>query len=227
MIFGRPIHRYPRPRPKRNAASERRGGVFSVAIWRAVGDGVRSCPSHRRFPPPRRPRDPPPLPPLCDEHVASRRRHHNARPTTDAVVGAAGAARALCGVRTPATPLLPREGRLLRSRPSGRDQREATAATRALLRGVFVSLPHNPFSPRCHTPHSPSIGTYISHCLFVWFLFCEVRRRRASWACELLRDFEAEVVEWIDTGVGLEKPCAVLLLWTREGAPLVVVVFRG
>jgi len=91
----------------------------------------------------------------------------------------------------------------------------------------FPSLAHNPFSPRCHTPHSPSIGTYISHCLFVWFLFCEVRRRRASWACELLRDFEAEVVEWIDTGVGLEKPCAVLLLWTREGAPLVVVVFRG
>lgn len=52
---------------------------------------------------------------------------------------------------------------------------------------------------------------------------------RATWAIELQQRYDAEVVEWIDTGEGCEK--AVVLLRLRRhcpgGRPVLVVAWRG
>mmetsp|Transcript_5506 Transcript_5506/g.9331 ORF Transcript_5506/g.9331 Transcript_5506/m.9331 type:complete len:368 (+) Transcript_5506:62-1165(+) len=64
---------------------------------------------------------------------------------------------------------------------------------------------------------------------------CEVRRRRALGAVGFQERWRPVVVEWIDSGHGLEKQCAVLLLWPSAGGeenrlkspPLIVVAFRG
>ena len=72
---------------------------------------------------------------------------------------------------------------------------------------------------------------------------CPVRKLRAEQAVQLKRAFKARVVEWIDTGVGNEKP-AVVMRWRYNRSPpsssassadsdgggeedLIVVSFRG
>ena len=58
---------------------------------------------------------------------------------------------------------------------------------------------------------------------------CSIRHTRASWAIELQQRYGARVLEWIDSGVGLEKQAAVLLLprGCPGAKPTIVVCFRG
>ncbi|KAL1521800.1 hypothetical protein AB1Y20_021453 [Prymnesium parvum] len=55
----------------------------------------------------------------------------------------------------------------------------------------------------------------------------EVRRRRAVWAAEIRERYNARVVEWCDTGQGLEKQAVVVLLRPAQEDPIAVVAWRG
>ena len=57
---------------------------------------------------------------------------------------------------------------------------------------------------------------------------CHVRWQRARWTVAFKQQFKPTVADWIDTGVGLEKPACVLLLEPLQGGPpLIAVAFRG
>ena len=58
-------------------------------------------------------------------------------------------------------------------------------------------------------------------------MHCEVRKRRAAWAVELQLRYDAKVLCWIDTGLGLEKQAAVIRLQPKGEEPIIFVTFRG
>ena len=60
-------------------------------------------------------------------------------------------------------------------------------------------------------------------------LECHLRRQRANWAVGIHQRYRAKVLEWIDTGEGLEKQAAVLLMRNGcpGGRPVLVVAWRG
>lgn len=56
---------------------------------------------------------------------------------------------------------------------------------------------------------------------------CRVRWQRAAWAVEFKQRYAPVVVDFIDTGVGLEKPAVVMLLEQAGQPPLITVTHRG
>jgi len=60
---------------------------------------------------------------------------------------------------------------------------------------------------------------------------CEVRAQAAEWIAQLKQKYGATLVEWIDTGVGTEKPALVLkmrvVLESEEKRDVVLVAWRG
>jgi len=57
---------------------------------------------------------------------------------------------------------------------------------------------------------------------------CNVRLRRAAWAVSFARRWSPEVLEWVDTGVEMEKAVSVLRLWgAGDAEPTIAIAFRG